>query len=185
MDRERMLVTASGTFMGNLAEGDFAEVEITTGVTRGSQKASKETPMHRGIYQKREDVGAIVHASPFYTTLFSCSDLQIESALFIETMYYLENIAYVDYHHPGTQELGDAVAEQARGANIIIMRNHGVVVCDDSVSEALMRLETLELACRMILQAKTAGVSLKRIPEHMVSSFLQEGKYKPRKRIGG
>ncbi len=181
MDQERMWVTASGTFMGNLEESDLVEVEIFTGAIKGERKASKESPLHAGIYRKRGDVGAIIHASPFYATLFSCSELRIEPALFIETMYYLENIAYVDYHHPGTQELADAVSEQALKSDVIIMRNHGIVVCDDNVPEALMRLETLEMACKMIVQAKSAGISLKKIPDQIMSSFLSEAKYKPRK----
>ncbi|WP_201004009.1 class II aldolase/adducin family protein [Paenibacillus glycanilyticus] len=180
---EQMIITASGTFMGNLSEEDFAEVNIVTGNTEGKRKASKETPFHLGIYRERKDVGAVLHSSPFYTTMFSCADEPILSELFIETMYYLENIAYVDYYHPGTQELADAITEQAGKANIIMMRNHGVVVYDDTIDEALMRLETLEMACRMIVTAKSAGIALKRIPDQVVKSFLEDSKYKPRKQL--
>lgn len=184
LDKERMIITASGTFMGELQSDDFVEFEIMTGINKGTRKASKETPMHTGIYKNRDDVGAILHSSPFYTTLFACSNEPIHSEMFIETMYYLEKIAYVDYYHPGTQELGDAIAAQSFNANVIIMRNHGVVVFDDTVSEALMRLETLEMACRMILQAKSSGVHINKIPDLVVKSFLEESKYKPRKLIG-
>jgi L-fuculose-phosphate aldolase len=107
----------------------------------------------------------------------------ILSNLFIETMYYLENVAYVDYFHPGTPELGEAVAQQSSTSNIVIMRNHGVTVFDDSLSDALMRIETLEMACRMIITAKSAGVELNKIPKHVISSFLNESRYKPRKII--
>lgn len=51
------------------------------------------------------------------------------------------------------------------------------------MNEAMMRLETLEMACRMILQAKASGVQLKSIPEHVVRSFLEDSLYKPRKVI--
>ncbi|WP_248930754.1 class II aldolase/adducin family protein [Paenibacillus hamazuiensis] len=185
LDKDRMLITASGTFMGELAEDDFVEFDIVAGTAKGTRKASKETPMHTGIYKTREDAGAILHSSPFYTTLFSCSNEPIYSEMFIETMYYLENIAYVDYCHPGTKELGEAIAEQTSYANVIMMRNHGVVVFDDNVDEAMMRLETLEMACRMILQAKASGVQLVRIPDQVVRSFLEESKYKPRKAMKG
>lgn len=182
-NENRMIITASGTFMGELAEDDFAEVNIATGQTEGTRKASKETPFHLGIYRERKDVGAILHSSPFYTTLFSCADEPILSELFIETMYYLENITYVDYYHPGTQGLADAITAQATKANIVMMRNHGVVVYDDTVNEALMRLETLEMACKMIVTAKSAGIALNRIPDQVVTSFLEDSKYKPRKKM--
>ncbi|MCG7334736.1 class II aldolase/adducin family protein [Sporosarcina sp. ACRSM] len=185
IDENRMVITASGTYMANLSMEDFVEYQIGTGEKESKRKASKETPMHLGIYREREDVNAILHSSPFYITLFACSNEPILSELFIETMYYLETIAYVDYHHPGSQELADAVSEKAQNANIIMMRNHGVVVCDDSVPEAQMRLETLEMACRMILKAKKSEVQLSVIPEKTVQSFLEDSFYKPRKRLVG
>lgn len=184
LNEKEVLITASGTLMADLKEDDFVTFDLHTGLYEGTRKASKETPFHTGIYNTRQDAKAILHSSPFYTTLFACSSEKIYSELFIETMYYLEDIAYVDYYHPGTQELGDAIAEKASDANIIMMKNHGVVVFDDSIPEALMRIETLEMACRMILKAKESGVRLNLIPQEVVTSFLEDSKYKPRKKVG-
>lgn len=184
LNDNEVLITASGTYMADLKEDDFVTFDLNTGSYEGARKASKETPFHTGIYRARKDAKAILHSSPFYTTLFACSSETIHSELFIETMYYLEDIAYVDYYHPGTQELGDAIEEKATDANIIMMKNHGVVVFDDSIPEALMRIETLEMACRMILKAKECGVRLNLIPQEVVTSFLEDSKYKPRKKVG-
>jgi L-fuculose-phosphate aldolase len=181
VNRDVMTITASGTHMGNLKEDDFVECEIFTGKVTGTRKASKETPMHTGIYKQREDVGAILHSSPFYATMFACSDVPIESKLFVESMYYLENIAYVDYFHPGTQALADAIAEKALYADIILMRHHGVVVFDKTISEALVRLETLEMVCRMILQGKASGIELNMIPSKIVTDFLEKSGYRQRR----
>lgn len=175
-----MVITASGTHMGKLQAGDFTKCEIASGKISGHRKASKETPMHIGIYRQREDIKAILHSSPFYSTMFACSNLTICSDLFVESMYYLENVAYVDYYHPGSMNLAEAIAEQSKYANIIIMRHHGVVIFDKSISEAMVRLETLEIVCRMILQASAAGVQLNRIPENVVKSFLEDSGYRSR-----
>jgi ribulose-5-phosphate 4-epimerase/fuculose-1-phosphate aldolase len=183
LDSEHMLITASGTYMGDLSLDDFVKYHIHSGEYTGIGKPSKETPMHSEIYKRRSDIGAILHSSPFYTTLLASSNEPILSNLFIETMYYLENVAYVDYYHPGTTELGEAVAKQSAFSNIVIMRNHGVTVFDDSLKDALMRLETLEIACRMIITAKSAGIEFNKIPTHVISSFLEESRYKPRKKI--
>lgn len=181
-DADRMIITASGTFMGELSADDLAEYEIATGAWRGGRKGSKETPFHLAIYRRRPDVQAILHASPFYTTLIACSKADIPSELFIETMYYLEDVAYVDYAHPGTSDLAEAIGSKAGSANVIIMKNHGVVVFDDSLREAQMRLETLEMACRMIVTARAANIPLEKIPKETVRSFLEESRYKPRKK---
>ncbi|WP_040977988.1 class II aldolase/adducin family protein [Oceanobacillus jeddahense] len=181
LSREEMIITASGTLMDHLKEDDFVITNIFTGDSKGAKKASKETPMHSGIYQQREDANVVIHSSPFYTTLLACSDLKLYSSLFIETMYYLENITYIDYYHPGTIELGEAIKKKSKDANIIIMKNHGVVVFDESIQEARMRLETLEMACRMIVKSQEAGITLNYLPSDIVKSFLEESRYKPRK----
>lgn len=179
-DDNKMIITASGTNMGELAVDDFVEVEIFTGKVLGTKKASKETPMHTGIYSKRPDVNAIVHSSPFYATLFACSNEPIASELFVESMYYLENIAYIDYFHPGSIELAEAITKEAKKANIIMMRHHGVVVFDKNLKEAMVRLETLEIVCKMLLQASGSGIKLNKIPEKVVKSFLEESGYRER-----
>jgi L-fuculose-phosphate aldolase len=185
IDDGTFLITASGTQMGALKEGDFAICECATGRALGERKPSKELPMHRGIYQNRPDARIILHSSPFYTTMLACGDLELPSELFIESMYYLEHIAWVDYYHPGTIELGEAVREQSQFANVIMMRNHGVIVFDDNHSDALMRLETLEMVCRMVVEAASAGIKLNRLPEQTVHQFLHQANYKPRKKWRG
>jgi L-fuculose-phosphate aldolase len=185
IDDDTFLITASGTQMGALQEGDFAICECATGSAIGERKPSKELPMHLGIYQNRPDTRIILHSSPFYTTMLACSDLELHSELFIESIYYLEHVAWVEYYHPGTVELGEAVREQSQFANVIMMRNHGVIVFEDNLSDAIMRLETLEMVCRMTVEAAAAGVKLNRLPEQTVSHFLNQAKYKPRKKLRG
>ncbi|WEG13536.1 class II aldolase/adducin family protein [Pullulanibacillus sp. KACC 23026] len=183
LNDKQMLITASGTEMGSLQPNDFAFVNFETGDWEGDRKPSKEVPMHTGIYQVRQDANVILHSSPFYTTLMASSEEPIVSELFVETMYFLEDVAYVDYFHPGTAELGEAVKEQAENGHVLILRNHGVILFDDSFSDAVMRLETLEMACRMIITAKSAGIPLTKIPDQVVRDFLENARYKPRKRI--
>jgi len=183
MDDTQMLITASGTELGNLQLDDFSLCNVASGTSEGSRKPSKEVPMHIGIYQTRKDAHVVLHSSPFYTTLMASSEEPIVSELFIETMYFLEDVAYVDYVHPGTAALGDAVKEQSTYAHVIILKNHGVILFDDSFADAKMRLETLEMACRMIVTAKSAGIPLRKIADGVVRDFLDSAKYKPRKQM--
>jgi ribulose-5-phosphate 4-epimerase/fuculose-1-phosphate aldolase len=180
-DPDTMLVSASGTNMGELAPGDLVPVRVRDGAWNGTRKPSKEVPMHVGIYQQRADAQVVLHSSPHYTTLIACSGESIPSQLFIETMYYLERVAWVDYSHPGSVELGAAVKAAAVSAEVIMMRNHGVILFDESCAEAVMRLQTLEMTCRMIVESKAAGIALSRIPERVAQEFLHHGRYKPRK----
>ncbi len=137
--------------------------------------------MHRAIYEQRPEVGAVLHASPFYSTLLACSDLPISADLFVEDMYYLEKIERVGYFHPGSLALGEAVREKARRANILLLENHGVLVYDTSIQEAMMGLQTLEMVCRMAITARSAGLELRSLPTATVADFLVNSGYRPRR----
>ncbi len=176
------LITASGTRLGDLQDDDFVECSPTKGPpTSQMRKPSKETPMHAAIYQARPEINAVLHASPFYSTLFACSDQDLPANLFVEDMYYLERVARVPYCHPGSDVLGIEVGAQANAANILLLDNHGVLVYDTSVREALMGLHTLELVCRMVVTARNAGIKLNALPPEVVADFLNRSGYRPRR----
>lgn len=179
---ESCLITASGTNLCDLVEDDLvvcswgAETTAQTG-----RKPSKEVPMHRAFYEQRPDVKAVLHASPFFSTLAACSDMELPNNWFVEDMYYLERVERVPYCHPGSEELGEAVRLKCGGANILLLENHGVLVADTSVREALMGLHTLEMVCRMVVTARSAGVEMRRLSPQTVQYFLEKSGYrKPR-----
>ncbi|MFC4354263.1 class II aldolase/adducin family protein [Chryseomicrobium palamuruense] len=184
VDQNSYLVTASGTFMGELQADDFVQVGLNNIHYPATKKPTKETPMHTAVYEARPDIGAVLHSSPFYSTLFACTSEPLEANYFIESMYYLQRIAYVDYHEPGSQSLGDEVREKAQQANILFLKNHGVLVFDSTLNEARMALQTLELTCRMVATSKASHLDLKAIGEADVTRFLEGGVYKP-KRVWG
>ncbi|MCQ6563175.1 class II aldolase/adducin family protein [Paenibacillus mendelii] len=145
------------------------------------RKPSKETPMHRAVYENRPEIGAVLHASPFYSTLVASSKIEIPSNWFVETMYYLEKVERVPYYHPGTDALGEGVREKAKLANILLLENHGVLVYDTSIREARMALQTLEMACRMLIVSQSAGIPMTGLPAAAERDFLDKAGYKPRR----
>jgi ribulose-5-phosphate 4-epimerase/fuculose-1-phosphate aldolase len=88
----------------------------------------------------------------------------------------------VAYHHPGSEALGEAVREKAGKANILLLEHHGVLVYDTSVREARMALQTLEMACRMLITARSAGTEVQSLSGDTVRDFLENAGYKPRRK---
>lgn len=184
--RGRCLITASGTSLGELADDDLVECYIDPpAAVSGTRKPSKELPMHAAIYRRRPEIKAVLHTSSFYTTLVACSDLELPGNWFVEDMYYVERVARVPYVHPGAPGLGDAVAAVANQANILLLENHGGLVYDVSVREALMALHTLEVVCRMAVTATGAGINMRGLPPETVADFLERSGYRPRRRWEG
>lgn len=181
-DNNSYFITASGTFLGELQPDDLVECDLFGGPLRTDEKKpSKETPMHRAIYQSRPDIGAVLHSSPFYSTMVACSSIDIPSNWFVETMYYLEKVERIPYYHPGSIDLGEAVRKKAKTANILLLENHGVLVYDVSIKEARMALQTLEMACKMLITSRKSNLEMDGIPSNTEREFLDNAAYKPKR----
>lgn len=138
--------------------------------------------MHQAIYEERPEINAILHATPFYSTIVACSNLPIPSNVFVEGMYYLERVKRVPYAHPGSVELGELVREEAKNTNVILLKNHGVLVYDTSLKEARMALHTLEFACKMSVMMHQSSIDMESLSDDTVQDFLQNAWYKPRRK---
>lgn len=177
LDERRVVVTGSGTQFDSLTEESFALYDLQTGSWTG-RKPSKELPVHLAIYRQSPWAAAVLHASPFHTTLAASSTLEVRNDLFVENMYYLQRVARVPYAHPGSVQLTEAVEKAAPSANVILMENHGVILYDTSLTECCAGLEVLENTCRMCLEAARAGIALQAVPPDTVRDFLLNSGYK-------
>jgi 3-dehydro-4-phosphotetronate decarboxylase len=174
---ERCLISASGSNLGCLAPEDLVDCSFVGGETY-ARRPSKELLMHAAVYEERPEIQAVLHGAPFYATLIACADLNLPNNWFVENMYYLERTARVSYDHPGSLALADGVRRLAGNANILLLENHGVLVYDINLNEALMALQTLEVVARMVLEARTAGLVMKELPPERVADFMQYSGYR-------
>lgn len=173
-----MYVSASGAKLSDLDEKDLVVTSINSTSFEGDIKPSKEFPMHQRMYQSSMDINYIIHCSPFYITMVSCLDEEISTNYFVESIHYLRKINWIDYYHPGTEELANAIENASQDSEIVMMKNHGVIVGSKTMEEAVMRLEVLEMTCRMIITAKNANVKLRPIDLSKVREFKDRDIYK-------
>jgi L-fuculose-phosphate aldolase len=170
LDEQRFLISASGAWLGKLTPEQTALCFLHEERFVGA-KPSVETPMHRAIYRTRPEAQVVVHVSPPYTTLIACSSLEVPTDLNIENIFYVGRVARVPYIHPGTRQLADAVGEAAREHETILLSNHGVVTFHRSIPDVLMRVESFEMSCRLIVMAHMANVPLNHLPPDWVEEL--------------
>lgn len=167
------LISAAGTDLGALDEDDFVRCEIDRDSCRGDRRPSIEAGMHRGIYAACERAAAVIHSQPFYSTLVACSDIDVRTDLLPEAMAYLRAVGRVPYHHAGSRELAEAVASKACQSRALLLANHGVICWGTSLSDALLKTETLEFLCRLLVEARGSGLTLNYVGQDAVEDFLR------------
>jgi L-fuculose-phosphate aldolase len=147
---DEILITPSASDKGRMKGAEIGIMD-TSGKILSKFKPSIESSMHLKIYAARPDVKAIVHAHPVVASTFAATNTQINCRLLAESYAILGKLEYAPYRLMGTEGLADVVAETAKYANCIIMKNHGVLAVGKSLLEAFDRLEVLETCAKMTL----------------------------------
>lgn len=166
-----MLITGSGSFLGNLRDKDVIRCSIVDGRAE-TGRPSMESEMHRLLYEKIPEAGAVFHSSPFYSTLLACTGEPIPLDLLPETMAYIRGVVRIPYSHPGSAALAQATASRLGLGEIGLLENHGVILAAGSLEEAVVGVETFEILCRMLVVGRTAGLSLRQLPLGTRADFL-------------
>lgn len=155
-----MLITPSGLDKASLSASDIAEVDIKTGKNLTMHlKLSIESLMHRMIYLKREDIGAVVHCHPVFSCLFSSAEEKIRTDLIAESYYLLNTVEKIPYALMGTSALAEAVSEHMRTSDAALLENHGAIAVGKTLLNAFDRIECLEQAAKMTVFSK--GLTIK------------------------
>jgi L-fuculose-phosphate aldolase len=173
LGENKVLITSSGVSLGELGENDFAVVNLDSEKSEGEDKPSMETRMHLALYKTNENVNAVFHSQAFFTTLISCTDLDVNPHLFPESMAYIGRVGRVQYEHPGSDELADAVGQAAGECDCIILSNHGAICAADNLEKVLLKTETLEMLCRLIAISNIEKIEFNYLPEKVRDDFLR------------
>src|SRR3712207_2727478 len=148
----RVWITPTGKSLKGLSREHLACVSLE-GESLNENRPSKEFPFHLAVYNRREDVRAVVHLHTIYSVALSCLDsFDPDNPLPPLTPYYFMRVAplaVLPYFRPGSEGLAAAVGDAAARHNCMLLRNHGTVRAGASLSEAVDRTVELEQTARL------------------------------------
>jgi len=149
---DTVLIKRKGVALAEVEPEDVVEIDD------GTAELHLETVLHTAVYERRPDVGAVIHGHPPYVTAFSATDAKLE-LLTHDAVLFASGIAFFDDTPEliTEEEQGRAVAEALGDRRVVVLRNHGVLVADRDVRWAVLSAVTLEAAIRVRLIASTLG----------------------------
>jgi ribulose-5-phosphate 4-epimerase/fuculose-1-phosphate aldolase len=116
--------------------------------------------IHSAIHMTRPDARCIMHTH----TIAGMAVAALQEGLLPISMYalgYYERVAYHDFEGPSLN-FGERerLAANLGYKNILILRNHGLLTCGETVAQAFVRMYGLERACQVQLAARATGAPL-------------------------
>jgi L-fuculose-phosphate aldolase len=157
LSQNRILCTPTCMSKGEMRTADMVIVDMEGSLLAGRRNVSSEIGMHLLIYRLRPDVMGVVHAHPPTATGFAAAGVALNQPLVCEVVIGLGSIPLAKYGTPGTSELTEALEPLVPHYDAILMSNHGVVTCGADLSQAFMKMETVEHFARIALVTHQLG----------------------------
>ncbi len=156
-DGSILVATPTATSKRKVTDANLVECD-RAGKPLGSGKVFGEIGLHTAIYDRRPDIGAVVHAHPPSATAIACSATNlIERPFIAEAVVSLGPIVpRVAFGAPGAAAVA-ALAPWCELVDAAMLANHGVIAWGADVEQALMRLELVEHLARIALAAAPLG----------------------------
>lgn len=150
-------ITPSGIDKGSLSPSDICKV-LPDGTVIGKYKPSCELPFHRLVYETRPDVSAVLHAHPPALVSYSLIRKIPEANIIPTVSLFCGPVGIAKYEVPGSDALAKRIVNEIKkGFNVVVMENHGVITCADSLFEAFKRFETFNFAADVGIIASQIG----------------------------
>jgi L-fuculose-phosphate aldolase len=156
---DRLLATPSGLPKGWLQPDQLIEVDLDGRLVRGGAglRPTSELLMHLEAYRRRPDVQAVVHAHPPAAVALSIAGVPLAECVIPEAIVFLGLVPTTPYATPSSAENQEAIADLVSSHDAILLAYHGSLTVGSSVTEAYLRLETLEHTARIIALARLLG----------------------------
>jgi ribulose-5-phosphate 4-epimerase/fuculose-1-phosphate aldolase len=166
------LMTPTNVSLGRLDPARLAKLDAAGNLVSGDAP-TKETFLHRAMYEERPQAGAVVHLHSTYSVAVSCL-AEVDSADVLPpiTAYYVMRVGrlpLVPYHPPGDMSLAEAVRRLAGKHHAVLLANHGPVVAGTSLDAAANAIEELEETAKLFLLLR--GYKLRLLTEEQVAAL--------------
>lgn len=149
--------TVAGDIWRVTLDGDF--VDVPEGYA-----PPKELPLHTEIFRLRPEVGAVVHAHPRAALLCGLAGLEprpVFGAYDIPAMRLVANgiPVYPRAVLVSRRELAREMVAAMDGADVCLLRGHGVTVVGDGVEAAIVRTVALNTGLQVTVELALLGAS--------------------------
>ena len=132
--------------------------------------------IHSAVHEARADAHCVVHLHTMEGVAVSCQKGGL-LALSQQSLFPLSSLAYHSYEGVALNagEKVRLVADLGDKHNMIL-RNHGLLTCAETVADAFLYMYILQKACEVQVRAQAGGGELIPIPQPIVDGIRQASK---------
>ncbi|MBN2860383.1 MAG: class II aldolase/adducin family protein [Sphaerochaetaceae bacterium] len=158
-DRETGLIyiKPSGMPYDEITEQDIVVMNGDFEVVWGTRKPSIEYHFHISIMNARDDVNAVIHTHPIYSSAFGVTGQEIPGISEDFVQLVGDKVINAEYSLPGTPDLAVNVVKALGDRNAVLVPNHGTICVGTDIPMALKVCHVVEKSAHVYILSKTLG----------------------------
>lgn len=152
-----IIITPSGMPYEELSEDDLIVMNIDGNIIEGSRRPSVDNEALRYIFEKRNDVNAVIHTHQPYATGMGLMQDKIDCNLTTLANSTKGAVNVAPYSSAASIDMGIKTVDYIGNSLAVVLRHHGVVTIGNNLKEALYSAVYLEEACKTLMVARVFG----------------------------
>ena len=132
--------------------------------------------IHSAVHEAREDARCVIHLHTIEGVAVSC---QKDGLLPIsqQSLFPIAALAYHDYEGVALEPAEKKRLVKDLGDRpFMILRNHGMLTCGETVADAFLYMYILQKACEVQVRAQAGGAELIPVPKPIVDGIQKAAK---------
>ena len=151
-----LLITPTGVTCDDVDSASIVALTMD-GVARGARPPSSEWHIHRDIYRRRPDVGAVVHTHSTFATALSCLRRRVPAFHYMVAKAGGDDLPCARYATYGTEALSRSALAALDGRRACLLANHGLLALGADLAAARLLAEEMEALCEQYILARVVG----------------------------
>ncbi len=157
INQNTVLCTPTGFSKGYLTSDQLIKVNLDGEKIEGFLQPSSEMKMHLDVYKNKENINAVVHAHPPFSTGFAVAGIALDECIMPEIIIGLGSIPLTKFGTPSTMEIPENIRPYLKDYSVFLLQNHGALSIGGDVYQAYYRMESLELFAKINFIARLLG----------------------------
>ncbi len=180
LNDNEFLCTPTGVSKGFMTPEYICKVDREGNVIQANPgfKPSSEIKMHMRVYEKRPDVGSVVHAHPIYATSFAIAGIPLTQPIMPEAVISLGCVPIAEYGTPSTMEIPDNLEKYLPYFDAVLLENHGALTWSTDLNAAYMKMESVEFYAQLLYQSKVLGGPKEFDEKNICGGACHDGEFK-------
>jgi len=182
--KDTFLINKFGLRYDEVSASNLLEIDLDGNIINGNGEINETGYIiHGAIHKKRKDIHCVMHTHSSAGLAVSCFKEGLKPMIQDSAIFY-NRVSYHDWEGMSTDtDECDRLAESLGENKVMILRNHGLLTCGESIAEAFMLMYYLDRTCKTQIDAESTGEKLI-IPSNNIMEYAAGQYDDPRFKLG-